>query len=288
MQNNECDLGAVLVTGVSSGIGKALAMHLLENGYRVFGSVRKSADVQDLNQKWPDRFVPVVFDVTDVDSIETAVAKVQKHLQNKHLTAIVNNAGVSHAGPLLIQPMEEILQSFNVNVFGMLSVIRAFVPLMQGKENKHIINLSSVSGGLTVPFLGAYSATKHAVEALTQGLRRELKMFGIQVTAIEPGMIKTELFDKASVSGTLEKYEKTAYAKLWRLFNHSLRKQEAKAKSPLIVSQTVLKIIQSSKTKSRYPLDPSWFIGKLLPDKLFDKIICKELGITSLLTLPKR
>lgn len=291
MRNIKTFKGTIFITGVSSGIGKAIAQHLMENNYQVYGSVRVEDDGKELSFKWPQHFIAVVFDVTDSKAIENSVLLVKEKLAGSYLSAIINNAGVSHAGPIIAQPMEEIRQSFNVNVFGMLAVTRAFFPLMGGESNegsKHIINISSVSGGLTVPFLGAYSATKHAVEALTQALRRELKIFGIQVTAIEPGMIKTELFDKAVVAGTLEKYEKTEYEQIWKLFNRSLRKQEAKAKSPTIVADAVLKTIQSSNAKSRYPLDISWFIGKVLPDKWFDKIICKELGIMSLLVPPKR
>lgn len=290
MSNTHHVKGRVLITGVSTGIGKAIALHLMRNNYQVIGSVRSTNDAKSLVEQWPEHFVPAVFDVTDTQSIERSMLLVKEALKGEPLNAIINNAGISHAGPIIEQPINEIMQSFNVNVFGMLAVTRTFLPLLTGgnkQTKKNIINISSVSGGMTVPFLGTYSATKHAVEAYTQALRRELSLFGIQVTAIEPGMIKTELFDKASADGVLDKYNNTPYEKLWKLFNHSLRKQEAKAKPAQKVADAVFKTLNTNKAKSRMPLDFSWFMGKILPDKVFDKIICKELGIDDLLTQSK-
>lgn len=274
---------AVLITGVSSGIGEAMANFLLSRGYRVFGSIRKLADAQRLIDSWADSFVPVEMDVTDHASVEAAVASVQKALAGSNLTALINNAGVSAAGPLLEQPWEEIQSTFEVNVFGLLKVTRSFAVLLgRGSEMPgRIVNISSVSGMITVPFLATYAASKHAVEALTQGLRRELLSSGIHVAAIEPGFIRTPLFEKSKKALNTDSYTESGYSNSWAVFNETLRGMEKRAKSPDVVCKAVLHAISAKQPKSRYPLDGLWWIGKYLPDRVFDQLILNSLGLSA-------
>ena len=283
---------AAVVTGVSSGIGLAIAEDLLRRGYRVFGSVRRAVDADALSARWPGDFVPLVFDVTDTSALPHVVQQVRAALGGQSLKALVNNAGISHSGPLIHQPLEEIRQTFEVNVFGLLAVTRAFMPLLAGSRTSgiapgRIVNIGSLSGAITVPFMASYSGSKHAVEALSQGLRRELLPLGIEVSTVEPGFIRSRMFEKAAPLKASERYADTEYSEAWRQFNRSLLEQERTAKPPEVVTRAVAHAIESSRPRTRYRLDPLWFIGRLLPDRGFDRLILKALGLTTLMRSAK-
>lgn len=288
MNDNNTPRGSVVVTGVSTGIGRAIAEDLMSAGYRVFGSVRKPADAAPLEARFGRQFVPLVFDVTDAQALQGAVATVRQALQGATLTALVNNAGISLSGPLLHQPMEEFRKTFEVNLFGLLQVTQAFLPLLGAGGRPvacpgRVVNIGSVSGAVTTPFMGAYSASKHALEALSQALRRELIPYGIEVCCIEPSFIRSSIFEKAAQSLDEKTYTGTHYAAMWRQFNRSLLDQEATAKPPQKVTRAVLHAIESKRPRTRYPLDPVWYVARVLPDRLFDKLIMKALGIQALI-----
>lgn len=279
---------AVLVTGVSSGIGQSIAEDLLAQGYLVLGSVRREADAALLVARGGPFFVPLIFDVTDPQSLQHAVDQVSNLLDGQPLHGLVNNAGVSFAGPVLLQPFEEIRTTFEVNVLGLLAVTRAFAPLLKAAGGSsatsgRIVNISSVSGVVTVPFLTAYAGSKHAVEAITQGLRRELMPYGIHVTSIQPGFIQSRLFEKAQACGPDQQYTGTDYSLLWQRFNQSLRRQEQQAKPAQSVAKAVRLALQNPRPRTRYPLDMLWYLGKVLPNRWFDRLIFKALGIERLI-----
>lgn len=281
----------VLISGVSSGIGLAIAKDFLKQGFKVFGSVRKLDDAQELVDM-SNMFVPLVFDVTDVESIEAGAVELKSHLNGGGLNVLVNNAGVGLSGPICLMPTEHIKHGFEVNVFGMLNLTRAVLPLLGAVENAghepgRIINIGSVSGSVTVPFVGAYSATKHAVEALAQAFRRELKPFGIEVSTIQPGMIRTELASNDLSTSQGNAYEDSVYKEYWLKANTSMNELMQKAKSPDVVVQAVNKALRSKKPKPRYPLDPSWYMGRFLPDRVFDNIIFGALKIKDMMKVKK-
>lgn len=285
--------GTVVVTGVSTGIGRAIAEDLLTTGYTVLGSVRRHDDAAELSAGFGERFVPLVFDVTDAASLSAAVDVVRQHLAGTTLTALVNNAGVSVNGPLMYQPMDEVRQTFEVNVFGVLAVTRAFLPLLGAGGDPvarpgRVVNIGSVQGAITVPFMGAYSASKHALEALGQALRRELLLFGIEVSTIEPSFIRSALYQKAVAANQTNVYAHTRYTALWQLFTTGLVQQEATSKPPQLVTRAVLHAIESPRPRPRYPLDAIWTIGRLVSDRLFDKIILRALGMQDSLRPPAR
>ncbi len=284
---------AVVITGVSSGIGQALAEDLLARGYRVFGSVRRLADAEALVASGQGRFVPLLMDVTDVQTLQAAVQQVEEALQGQGLAALINNAGINHSGPLLHQPMAEIRQVFEVNVFGLLAATRAFAPLLGARRGcphppGRVVNIGSVSGAITVPFMGAYSGSKHAVEALAQALRRELVPYGVEVCTVQPNFIRTRIFEKAAAVRKADPYADTDYVDLYRQFNRSLEQQEHQAKPPSLVTAAVIRAIESAQPRTRHPLDPIWLIGRVLPDRWFDRLIFKALGLTPLLRMQAR
>jgi NAD(P)-dependent dehydrogenase (short-subunit alcohol dehydrogenase family) len=285
--------GAVVVTGVSSGIGKAIAVDLLDAGYTVFGGVRRDEDAQKLIAIGKGKFIPLVFDVMDPEGIERAVSEVEQWLGSATLTALVNNAGMNISGPILYQPAEQFRQTIEVNFFGLVAVTRAFLPLL-GAGNAaadlpgRIINIGSVQGIMTVPFMSAYSASKHAVEAFAQGLRREMIPFGISVSTIEPNFTKSDIFAKAVVDSAANRYDGTRYEQTWAQFNVAIAAAEATAKPASTVTRKVLHALQSPRPRTRYPLDPIWQLGRFLPDRLFDQLIFKGLGITRAMLAPKQ
>lgn len=284
MDQTQVGRGAVLVTGVSGGIGRAIAEALAEAGYRVYGSVRNERDAAAL----AGRIVPLVFDVTDGAALSRAVARIEADVGAAGLQALVNNAGVSIAGPLAHQPMAELRKTFDVNVFGLLDVTRACLPLLGAGgvprvRPGRIVNIGSVQGAFSVPFMGSYAAAKHAVEALGQALRRELLPSGIEVSTIEPSFIRTGLFDKAAALDSTHPYRGTRYAEAWERFNASLRRDEANAPSPERVVRAVLHAIESPRPKTRYPLHSIWYIGRWLPDRWFDRLILKATGLDTVL-----
>jgi NAD(P)-dependent dehydrogenase (short-subunit alcohol dehydrogenase family) len=277
-------LPTVLVTGVTGGgIGNALATALLQRGYRVFGTVLHEREAQALSLTWPQSFVPLVLDVTDHDALPSVVERVAAMVGSQGLGALINNAGIGHNGPLMHQPFSEIRQVFEVNIFGMMAVTRAFLPLLGARAHRthppgRIINIGSVNGAITLPFTVAYSCTKHAVEAFSQGLRRELLDYGIEVATIEPGLIRTKMVEDGARSDASQRYANEDIGPAWQQFCHQLAQVHVHAKSPEIVCKAVLHALESKRPRTRYPLDLLWRLGRWLPDRWFDQVVFKMFG----------
>ena len=186
----------VLVTGVSTGIGYAAAQAFVLKGYHVYGSVRRQVDAEKTQRALGPQFSPLLFDVTDHLAIAEAAKKVEAEIGKEGLACLINNAGISTSGPLMLQPLDDIRRQFEVNVIGLFAVIQAFLPLLGAQRNAshppgRIINISSVSGKIAAPFVGAYVGSKHAVEGMSHSLRRELQLYGIDVILVGPGPVKT-------------------------------------------------------------------------------------------------
>ena len=204
------------------------------------------------------------------------------------MTALVNNAGINVSGPFLHQPADQFRQVMEVNFHGLVAVTRAFLPLLgadavRRERPGRIVNIGSVQGIMTVPFMSAYAASKHAVEGFAQGLRRELILFGISVSTIEPNFTKSDIFAKAAVDAASNDYSGTRYEAAWAQFNASVAAAAAQAKPAKTVTRKVLHAIQSPRPRTRYPLDPIWHLGRFLPDRLFDRLIFNGLGIAKMM-----
>jgi len=182
------DRKSVLITGASSGLGRATAEHLAAEGYFVYAGARKDKDLHELNQL--ENVMAVRLDVTDQDQIDAAVKLIEE--QGSGLWGLVNNAGVGDLAPLIAADVEEIQFVFNVNVIGVFRVTKAFAPLIIESKGR-IVNISSISGVLSVGTAGMYAGSKHAVEAMTDSLSEELQDFGVHVSAVNPGGFRSEI-----------------------------------------------------------------------------------------------
>ena len=271
----------VVITGVSTGIGFDAARYLIGRGFRVFGSVRTQADSNRVAAALGSHFTPLVFDVTDEAAIGAAAQHVQDTVGEQGLRALVNNSGISGVGPLMHVPLAEVRRIFDVNVFGLLAVTQAFLPLLGARRNcpyppGRIVNISSISGGLVFPFIGAYGASKHAVEALTDGLRRELSIYKIGVVAIEPGNIRTPIWEKsASID---RRYTETDYAPILAKLPLIMAEMVRKGDPVERVSVAVHKAIAAARPKTRYPLTWLWRCSRVLGDRALDRLTCSAMG----------
>lgn len=276
---------SVVVTGVSTGIGLATARVLASRGVHVFGSVRNVADADRLRAELRERFTPLVFDVTDAEAIREAVPVVADALAGTTLFGLVNNAGMAVGGPLLYQPLDEVRRHLEVNMLGALAVTQAFAPLLgtdrarTGKPGR-IINISSVSGRISAPFLGAYAASKRAMEGMSHSLRRELMLFGIDVIIVNPGSVVTPIWDKAErIDGS--RYEATEYwPALQRFWSSALRSGRAGLPAER-VGEVVWESLTASSPKTFYPVVRrrlvNWTIPLALPARVVDRLIAKRL-----------
>ncbi|EQA38115.1 PF08643 family protein [Leptospira inadai serovar Lyme str. 10] len=277
----------ILVTGVNSGVGLALTETLISKNFFVFGSVRSRQQGAALRDRLGDRFHPLYFDVTDETAISAAVQEAEEILGGKGLRAVINNAGVVIPGPLVELPIDSFRRQIEINLIGPFLVVQKFIALLGGKKDSkippgRIINISSMSGIRTFPFLAAYSVSKYGLEALTDGLRRELSLYGIDVVSILPGAILTPLTDKIN-EGILKISDDSEYKDSLLKFVQ-INEKKAKAGVPMEkVIAAIIDAIQSSNPKVRYFLKSSFLtdtvLSEYLPTRVFDKLISKTLGI---------
>jgi NAD(P)-dependent dehydrogenase (short-subunit alcohol dehydrogenase family) len=270
---------SVLITGVSSGIGLTTARTLLKQGYHVYGSVRRPGDASELEGN--ANFSALVMDVTDRPSVAAALATIARG--DTTLTAVINNAGIAVSGPLETLEEEDYRKQFEVNVFGLLAVCQEALPQLHsareaGHTNVKIINISSVSGYLTSPFTSIYSASKFALEAITDGMRRELFDFGIDVISVAPGPVKTPIWTKAKTQ--TRAYEGTRYAYVLEKIDAYADNAAADGVEPQVVANDILKALLADKPRpDRLVMKKGW-MAKLvthLPKRTQDKMFLKRI-----------
>jgi NAD(P)-dependent dehydrogenase (short-subunit alcohol dehydrogenase family) len=248
---------AVVITGASSGIGRECALHLSSRGYRVFAGVRSGAAAEELLRMGRKELAPLIIDVTDQCSIAAAAAQVSKETETDGLFGLVNNAGITVAGPLEILPLDALRRQFEVNVIGQLAVIKAFLPRLRAAKGR-IILMGSILGRLGVPFIGAYGGSKFALEALADCFGMELFDWGISVSILEPGNVATPIWEK-SRNDLLEIAEGIPNEQ-WELYSSRLESFERAIKrwftsggvSPLRVAKAVEKVLSARSPRTRY------------------------------------
>lgn len=278
---------SVVITGASTGIGRATAEYLARQGWKVFAGVRKQADGDLLTASNP-AIIPLILDVTKTEQIAKAAQHVSQALGGEKLGGLVNNAGVAMIGPLALQPLDEIRQHFDINVLGLLAAVQGFAPLL-GMETERtgtpgrIVNISSFGGKMAAPFLGAYSATKHAVESLTDSLRRELIVFGIDAICVAPGAIKTPIWDKAEEDEKRGPYANTRWAGPVRQFTKGFLEAGEKGWPPEDIAKVIETALCDPSAKAHYAVGPeklvNYSIARRLPKRMLDKGFSRRFGM---------
>ena len=278
----------VLITGISTGIGKSISEVLMGNDFFVIGSVRKKEDAAAIKEKFPDKFDFIIFDVTDKVAIENSKKRVEDILKknNSYLCSIINNAGIAMGGPFRYLDTEIFRKQFEVNYFGLINVTKTFLDLLI-ESNKYplknkIINMGSISGKRSYPFVGPYTSSKFALEGLTDSLRRELLIHNIDVVLIEPGPIKTEIWNKVPDIED-NPFLNTEYEHALRKFNKVYIEMGKNGLHPDLVGELVLKALLTNNPKTRYVITPgkliNYIIPGFLPDRWVDRLVGKMLGL---------
>lgn len=289
------DAPSVLITGSSTGIGQACALEFHRRGFQVFAGVRREQDGQRLWEQTSDRLVPVLIDVTDAESIANTAAMIREATGEKGLAGLVNNAGITVAFPLEFIPLEELRRQLEVNVVGHVAVTQAMLPMLRTARGR-IVNVSSISGRIAAPYVGPYAASKHALEAISDSLRIELRNFGIHVALIEPGDVATPIWQKsraaadrlrdkmaAAVGGQVSQEVRDGYAADIVAMREATTKMADSAISVDRVVRAVLHAMCARRPKTRYPVGAkSWAVVLLLrflPDRTRDWIVRRSLGL---------
>jgi NAD(P)-dependent dehydrogenase (short-subunit alcohol dehydrogenase family) len=277
---------SVVITGASTGIGWATAKLLLDRGFRVFGSVRKQADASRLRGEFGANFTPLLFDVTDEAAVLAAAREVRAALNGETLTGLVNNAGIAVAGPVLELAADEFRRQMDVNVIGPIIATQAFGPLLgsdpslKGPKGR-IVMVSSVAGKNGNPFSAAYAASKHAIEGLSESLRREMMLFGIDVIIIAPGPVKTPIWSKAEEVDISAYKNSPFFPALQRIRKFMLHLGEI-GLPPEKIAERIADVLTSAHPKVRYQITPDpmrHLMTAVLPKRMVDRIIAKRLGL---------
>lgn len=277
---------SVVITGVSTGIGWGIAKVLIQKGFRVFGSVRKTEDGERLSKEFGANFVPLIFDVTDENAVQAGARRVREQLNGETLFGLVNNAGIAVPAPLIHQPTDEFRHQLEVNLVSVLIVTKAFVPLLGSDrslrgEPGRIINMSSVSGVRGYPFVGAYVTSKHGLEGFSESLRRELMLYGIDVIIIGPGSVATPIWDKAEQED-VSRYADTEYLESIQRVRKYMIRDGRNGYPPEKVGEVVWHALATPNPRIRYAVIPGSsfrrIIQMLLPRRVVDRIIARNLG----------
>jgi NAD(P)-dependent dehydrogenase (short-subunit alcohol dehydrogenase family) len=279
--------GSVVVTGSASGIGRATVQLLAKRGFRVFAAVRKPSDVEAWRDAAPEGVEAIELEVTVAHSIERAVARVGESLGQNPLTALVNNAGITVTCPLEFVDLDAMRWQFEVNVFGVAAVTRAFLPLLR-RPGGRIVNISSGAGKIAPPLIGPYTASKHALEAMSDALRLELRGQGIAVAVLEPGFIESQMHEKnrratRELLGALSAEANKKYGAAIERLRENDERQSATAAPASDVAEAVHRAISARRPRTRYPVTReakllAW-IGCFLSDRTRDRIFGRMVGL---------
>jgi NAD(P)-dependent dehydrogenase (short-subunit alcohol dehydrogenase family) len=267
---------AVLVTGCSTGIGRATAEHLASKGWKVYATARKPESIADLEAKGCKL---LALDVCDESSMQAAVSAVEQ--AEGAVGVLVNNAGYSQSGAVESVPLDQVRRQFETNVFGLVRMVQLVLPGMRRQGWGKIVNISSMGGKLTFPGGGFYHGTKHAVEAISDALRWEVRGFGIDVVVIEPGLIKTQFgetavgsIDGAAEDGPYAKFNEAVGTATAGVYEGPMARLGA---GPEAVAKKIEKAISARKPKTRYPVTASARLAltqrKLMTDRMWDAML---------------
>jgi len=278
---------SVVITGASTGIGEACGLELDRLGFRVFAGVRAEADGGRLRQRSSPRLVPLRLDVTDAEQVAEAAKTVAEAVGPAGLAGLVNNAGIAVAGPLELLPLDAWRKQFEVNLVGQVAVTQALLPLVRAARGR-IVFIGSVNGRLAPPYLGPYAASKHALEAVADSLRVELRTWGILVALVEPGTVKTPIWDKSRAAADrlaedLTPEGKALYGEDIEAMRRATERLAARGVPAERVVRAVVHALAARRPKTRYLLgaDNRFILTafKFLPDRLRDWFVRRALGL---------
>lgn len=278
----------VLITGASTGIGYAAARHLSAKGWTVFAGVRSQAAGLILKDGSAGDLRAIRLDVAQPEQVEAAVQVIAAALGKRRLTGLVNNAGIAMMGPLGLQPLEDFEAHFAVNVFGMLRVTQACLPLLGSDPAREgppgrIVTITSVGGRIASPFLGAYTATKHANEAMTDTLRRELSIYGIDAIAVGPGAVRTPIWEKAEKDNADSPYAASDWGPSLKTFEQAMFRGGRTGLAPEQIAAVIETALCARKPKARYAPVPqklvNFTIPTRLPKRMLDNIFISRFGL---------
>jgi NAD(P)-dependent dehydrogenase (short-subunit alcohol dehydrogenase family) len=277
---------SVLVTGSSTGIGRATALRLDRAGWRVFAGVRKQEDAESLRAAGSDRLTPVMLDVTDADAISAAAALLGDELGGAGLDGLVNNAGVAIPSPLETMPIEAFRRQIEVNLTGQVAVTQAVLPLIRGARGR-IVFVSSIGGRIAFPLTGAYHAAKFGVEAVGDVFRQELRRWGISVSVVEPGSIDTPIWDSGeraadAIGGDLRAREEL-YGKAIAGYRKVTKNLAERGIEPDKVAAVVEHALSASRPRPRYlvGLDAKTQarIKPVIPTRIWDRVVARVMNL---------
>jgi NAD(P)-dependent dehydrogenase (short-subunit alcohol dehydrogenase family) len=272
---------AVVVTGASSGIGRAAALHLDARGFHVFAAVRREPDATSLRGEASPRLRTLILDVTDAASLAAAAKEVEAAVGDAGLAGVVANAGIGVGGPTEFVPLDELRNVLEVNTVGVVATLQAFAPLVRRARGRMVV-VSSSSGRLSAPFAGPYAASKFAVEALCDALRIELRPFGIHVALIEPGDVETPIWDKTQrnadeLEARLPEDGRRFYGDLIPRVRERLEKSSRSASSPEGCARAIEHALAARRPKTRYLVGVDARIqaalARWLPDRWRDALL---------------
>jgi NAD(P)-dependent dehydrogenase (short-subunit alcohol dehydrogenase family) len=275
-----------VVTGSSTGIGRACALHLDRLGFKVFAGVRKQEDGERLRAEASERFEPLILDVTDPEHVSRAAERVTEATQGR-LAGLVNNAGIGVGGPLELMPLNDFRHQIEVNLIGQVAVTQALIPAMRGARGR-LVFISSIGGLVATPYMSPYHASKFGIEAVGDALRQELRRFGVQVSIVEPGSIATPIWDKGrataqEVRGNLSSDGQELYGESLAHTEKLLGETARRGSPPEKVAKVVAHALTARRPRTRYLVGADAramaTLGKLLPDRLRDRLVARATGI---------
>src|SRR3954454_151692 len=282
MAGNES--GAVVVTGASTGIGRATALFLDQKGFRVFAGVRKQADAESLAEDGSDRLTPITIDVTKDSSIASARDEVENAVGKDGLVGLVNNAGIGDGGPVETIDLDVLRNVLEVNLVGQVAVTQAFLPLIREAPGT-IVFIASIGGRIASPFMSPYNTSKFAIEALGESLRQELAPWKIDVVVVEPGSIDTPIWSKGAETideqtERMSEEAKRLYGKQLERMDKVLKETASRGIPPEKVAEAVHEAISSDKPRHRYLVGTDAKIAArlkgTLPDRVFSKLAARQ------------